>query len=705
MASTGTDPDSPSPPARAESPGSAPVLRAIAEDVPRGLGLRTRLFLGSVLLLVFTIGSATAYLTQKAQSVADQKIRADLNAVPAIFEGYRSTQASARERAVRSLAEEAGTKALMAEVRDHPETFHDSARGFAKVLGARAVYLFDSAGFLLARSDREAGEETGRDFSDVTWVETPRRTRAESSAFILELSRDHALSLVASAAVTQGEGAEQRLTGVIAGVFEISAERVGELSLLTAGDLAFVGNAAPRNEAAVPEVLAATPAFASSEAAAVRKLTESVFREEKASEPTEVTVGAETFIATALPIRSGGGEVIAALVVGRSKDAEMAPFREIRQSLLLVGVIALLLSLPLSFALAQSLAGPIQKLAEGARKIARGDLNVSLPAAEGEVGALARAFAGMVGELKEKALLEALVANMQRRPGDITFRGSGPGAVGTGESGSVGQVFAGRYEILSELGKGGMGVVFRARDRELDEEVALKVLKQPGDDRSPQVDRLRQEIKLARAITHPNVVRAFDFGEVSGARFLTMEYVPGTTLREVIDARGGLAIMPALQIAKQVCRGLAAVHKAGIVHGDLKPQNVMVMGNGVAKLMDFGVARMRSRQEQGGVSVAGTPLYMSPEQAKGADLDERSDIYSAGVLMYEMFTGQPPFRGKDATEVMQMHLSDAPQDPRTIRPDLPASLAEIILACLSKHRAQRPASAVDLDRGLMRVRV
>jgi serine/threonine-protein kinase len=267
----------------------------------------------------------------------------------------------------------------------------------------------------------------------------------------------------------------------------------------------------------------------------------------------------------------------------------------------------------------------------------------------------------------------------------------------------VGHVFAGRYELLSELGKGGMGVVFRARDRELDEEVALKVLKGVREGQASQIDRLRQEIKLARLITHPNVVRAFDFGESGGSRFLTMEYVAGATLREVIDARGGLDLRPALQIAKQVCRGLAAVHQAGIIHGDLKPQNVMVMGSGVAKLMDFGVARTLANQDQGGVSVVGTPLYMSPEQARGGDLDERSDIYSAGIMMYEMFTGRPPFQASEATEILQMHLNDAPADPRSIRPEIPSALAEIILVCLAKHRVERPATALDLDRWLMRV--
>jgi HAMP domain-containing protein len=713
---TGTEAEAPQRPPRVDtpgtpippgSPGSVPVLRAIAEDVPKGLGLRTRLFLGSVLLLAFTVGAAVVSLTLSSQNVADRKIRADLNAVPAIFEGYRATQGNAYEGAVRSLAEEAGTKALMAEVREHPETFHDSAQIFAKALGARAVYLFDSAGALLARSDRNAGEETGRDFTGITWVDIPRENRTATSAFILEVSRDHALSLVASAPVTQGRGAEQRLNGVLAAAFELSSERAQDLAVLTLGEVAVIANVAPRDGPRELELLAATPIFSGVMPAGMRNAASEVFEREIQTEPVEFAAGTETFIATALPIRSGRNEVIGALVVGRSKDAEMAPFLEIRRSLLIVGGIALVLSLPLSFALAQGLAGPIRKLAEGARKIARGDLDVSLPSADGEVGALARAFEGMVGELKEKAQLEALVANMQRRPGDITFRGSAPGSRDSGESGQVGHVFAGRYELLSELGKGGMGVVFRARDRELDEEVALKVLKGVGvgEGQGSQVDRLRQEIKLARVITHPNVVRAFDFGESGGSHFLTMEYVPGTTLREVIDARGGLQLTPALQIAKQVCRGLAAVHKAGIIHGDLKPQNVMVMGSGVAKLMDFGVARTRSNQDHGGVSVAGTPLYMSPEQAKGADLDERSDIYSAGVLIYEMFTGQCPFQAREVTEILQMHLNDIPVDPRTHRPDIPQALAEIIMACLAKHRAQRPASAADLDRWLMRVRV
>jgi serine/threonine-protein kinase len=273
----------------------------------------------------------------------------------------------------------------------------------------------------------------------------------------------------------------------------------------------------------------------------------------------------------------------------------------------------------------------------------------------------------------------------------------------------VGAVFAGRYQVLSLLGEGGMGRVYRARDRELDDEIALKALKRGGPAQTvpagDPAEVLRHEIRLARLVTHPNVVRVHDYGEADGTRFFTMEYVAGTTLRELLEQRRGLELVPALQIAKQLCRGLAAVHKAGVIHGDLKPHNVMVMGNGVVKLMDFGVARARSALRQDNTSMAGTPLYMSPEQARGAELDERSDIYSAGVVLFELFTGRTPFTGPDMYEVMRMHLNTPPPKPRKLRPELPESLSEIILACLDKQRLRRPASAGDLDRLLMRARL
>ena len=678
-------------------------------DLPfLGLPLGTRFFLGAIALLGMSLGPALVIANRKARSVAEERILSDLTNGPAICQGYFETEARTRRAQVRSLAEEPGTKALLAEAAASGETFRDSAGDFARGLGARTVFLFDPRGILLGRNDRPPTREAGRDFSQVSWVETPLMRLSEASAHILELKGGPTLSTVASAPVLQGSGSELRLNGVIAATFPLGSEGILEISRLTRGEVALLANVAPRDAAPEMKVTGSTSLLAGDALAgkvmSAPGVMDALFRKVEPIGPVEFSLGSEVYVGTLIPIRSGGEEPLGGLVVARSKSAEMASFGQITRHLLLTGLLVLVASLPLSYLLAWRLTRPLRLLAEGAHRIGEGDLDVSLPEAGGEVGALTRAFSSMLKELREKAALEALVAEMQRRPGDITW-GSGEPPPGDGSSGlQVGGVFANRYEILSVLGEGGMGTVYRVRDRGLDDEIALKALKPQAEDASSVVERLRHEIKLARMITHPNVVRAHDFGESGGVQFLTMEYVPGTTLRELLNLyRDGLGLVPALQIAKQICRGLGAVHRAGIVHGDLKPTNVMVMGSGIAKLMDFGVARVRMTEEPGGW-LAGTPLYMSPEQARGGEVDERSDLYSAGVVFFEMFTGRCPFRGSDADEILEKHLNDPPPDPRSMRRDLPESLAQIILLCLGKQRLERPGSAGELDRMLMRVR-
>jgi serine/threonine-protein kinase len=249
-----------------------------------------------------------------------------------------------------------------------------------------------------------------------------------------------------------------------------------------------------------------------------------------------------------------------------------------------------------------------------------------------------------------------------------------------------------------------MGTVYRAIDRELDDDVALKVLLPDAfDEGSGATQTLKQEIRLARKITHRNVVRTHDLGEAEGVRFLTMEYVPGTTLRDILDRRGVVALAPGLQIAKQLCRGLAAVHEAGIVHRDIKPPNIMVLPNGVVKLMDFGIARAAGGDDPGDGSTVGTPYYMSPEQARGGVVDERSDIYAVGVVLYEMWTGTRPIGGATPGEVMRRHLSVEPAPLTSLRPDLPALLERLVAACLAKSPDRRPPSASDLADALLRL--
>ena len=251
-----------------------------------------------------------------------------------------------------------------------------------------------------------------------------------------------------------------------------------------------------------------------------------------------------------------------------------------------------------------------------------------------------------------------------------------------------------------------MGTVYRALDRELDDEVAVKVLLPEAFDEGTTIGvTLKQEIRLARKITHRNVVRTHDLGEADGLRFLTMEYVPGTTLRDILDRKGALALSPGLQIAKQLCRGLAAVHEAGIIHRDIKPPNIMVLPNGLVKLMDFGIARTAEGTDPASQDdrTVGTPYYMSPEQAVGRELDARSDIYSVGVVLYELFSGRRPIEGCDPGELMRRHVSFEPKPVTMLRPDLPDLLARVLMACLAKNPAQRPPTANDLYGALQRV--
>lgn len=678
----------------------------------RGLGLSGRIFLGASALVAATLGVALAVTSWQAGRAAEARIRADLAAMPGVFTGYIEAQTAARRGQVESLAAQPGSKALLAETGLDAATLHDSSEELAKSLDARIAFLFDFQGALLSRSDQPDGQEAGRSFAEIPWVRTPIEDRATASAFIVDVRTTPGLYLVTAAPVVQGVDAEARVNGAIGAAHELNDTRARELARVAGADVAFLANFGARDAAPEVQPVAATERLSSGSGrllAEMRRASPGIearlFSEGKPFGPFEFHApgdAGDTLIGTLLPIVSSRGEPIAAVLLARSKTAEMAAFHSLRRSLLVAGLLVLLASMPLSLLVARRISKPIRQLAEGAEQIGRGQLDVTLPPAQGgEVGALTRAFEGMVAELRAKAQLEAALAHYQST-GDTGSEISFTPDEGGGEELRPGLLFANRYEILAQVGEGGMGAVFRANDRELDDEVALKCLRAQSN--HPEAAALlKEEIKLARMITHVNVVRVYDVGESAGRRFFTMEYVRGQTVRELLDRGGAMDLTPALQVAKQVCRGLSAVHKAGIVHGDLKPQNVMVLPNGVAKLMDFGVARVRSETAEG--PIQGTPLYMSPEQARGAELDDRSDIYAAGVLMFELFTGRPPFQARTVEDLLRMHQHERPPNPRLLREDLPEVLSRIILACLDKARLQRPSTASDLDRLLMRVRV
>ncbi|MEZ4223207.1 MAG: protein kinase [Polyangiaceae bacterium] len=264
-------------------------------------------------------------------------------------------------------------------------------------------------------------------------------------------------------------------------------------------------------------------------------------------------------------------------------------------------------------------------------------------------------------------------------------------------------VLSERYELLALVGAGAMGSVYRARDRELDEIVALKMLRAEFTDSAYILERFKREVKLARRISHASVARVFDIGEHEGRRFLTMEFIAGESLAALLTGRPPLSVARGLAIAQGICAGLAAAHEAGVVHRDLKPDNVMMTPAGKPVITDFGIARTLEADDAKRTAhgaVVGTPAYMAPEQVEGKRVDERTDVYALGVLLYELLTGELPFNGDSPYMVAAKRLTEAPPDPRSVREDLPETVARVILKCLARRPEDRYPSAGALAQAL-----
>ena len=262
----------------------------------------------------------------------------------------------------------------------------------------------------------------------------------------------------------------------------------------------------------------------------------------------------------------------------------------------------------------------------------------------------------------------------------------------------VGEVLADRYEVEELVGTGGMSSVYRAHDRLLDRKVALKVMHQHYGDDPQYVERFRREARSVASLSHPNIVTVIDRGEHESRQFIVFEYVDGENLKQLIQRRGPAPVATALELAKQVAQALSFAHQQGLVHRDVKPQNVLLNGGGTAKVTDFGIAR--SLDVKHGVTQTGTVLgtsdYIAPEQAQGYTVDAQTDVYSLGVVLYELLTGEVPFPGESFVAVAMRHINEPPPPIRDKRPDVPPRVEAAVQRAMAKDPADRFASMAEL---------
>jgi HAMP domain-containing protein/predicted Ser/Thr protein kinase len=653
------------------------------------MGLTQKILLFTSLLVVALVGATLAFTTVQADRLAHETIHQGLSETREVWGTFQDDRYNKLKLGIRVLGNDPAFKSLV-ETNDQA-TILDTLRERGQELNADFFIATNPAGVVIARTDRPTAQ--GEDLSKDPVVMKPLEGEESATVWRQGDKLYHAVS------VPMQTGPD--LKGVLVAGYGIDEALASQIRKLTHSEIAYLVQSpgqAPRlsvsslgpREGALRAALG-QPAFTSA-----------------GSEPFSVDLGDERWMGVQVPLLSATGETVGSVVALRSLNQEMASFLRFRNSLVIVSLVTMGIALALAYVIASRITGPVRRLASVVDRARDGSYTGAVEVGSGdEIGVLARAFNGLLADLREK---EQLIGFLKEGMTDLKKAATDTGVptlssaatasiTSAGPSGAVvptGSAFGGRYDVLGTIGRGGMGVVYRARDRQLDEVVALKVLRSEVLKEDPTLlERFKQEIKLARRITHRNVLRTHDFGEAEGTPYISMEYLEGVTLKELIRGKGALPLPVGLRIAKQMCLGLEAAHQQGVVHRDIKPQNMLIIPEtGDLKIMDFGIARV-SEMKAGAAgltstgTVMGTPDYMPPEQAQGHAADFRSDIYSLGVVFYEMFTGHVPFDGDSVMAVVLAHIQKPAPSPRQANPAIPPELEAIILRCLEKSPAKR----------------
>jgi serine/threonine-protein kinase len=669
------------------------------------MGLTQKILLFTSLLVVALVVSSLSFTTVQADHLARANIDRGLTETRGIWETFQADRFNKLKLGIRAMSNDPGFKALVANREDlafRQRTVLDTLRERQEDLGSDFFMATDSDGVIIARSDRPAS--SGEDLSKDPLVMKPLEGEESATVWTQGGQLFHAVS------VPMSIGGD--LVGVLIAGYGINEALAGQIQKLTHSEIAYL----TQTPGQPPQI--SVSSLGTKESALRSVLGRPEFAASADGKPFALDLGSEEYIGVQVPLKAAGGQTVGSVVALRSLAEETASFRKFRNSLILVSLVVMGVGLVLASFFSRRITGPVRTLVDLVERARDGSYAGAVAVnTKDEIGVLARKFNNLLADLREKDQMIGFL-----REGMTLLKKSGSGTtasgvtdVGTAVTSSLaataggpgagsaklekGMLFGGRYEILNTLGKGGMGIVYRAHDRQLDEVVALKVLRSEALADDPTLlDRFKQEIKLARKITHRNVLRTHDFGEADGTSYISMEYLEGITLKELINRKGALPVGIGLGIAKQMCMGLEAAHQTGVVHRDIKPQNMLILPESAdLKIMDFGIARVSEMQTAAPGSglttagmVMGTPDYMPPEQAQGLPADFRSDIYSLGVVFFETFTGRLPFNGDTVMKIVVAHIQSEPPRPRSLNPRLPVDVEGLILRCLSKDPGARP---------------